>query len=124
MAKQKLKTRKSVAKRIRITGSGKILHVKGNRSHKRSIKSARTRRLLRDLHEYSAGFGRNVRALAPYKKRLMFWGDIALNHPDLLTELPRDLIVMSWVYNPRDNFDRYLKPFRDAKLDVMVCPAM
>ncbi len=62
--------------------------------------------------------------LAPYKKKLMFWGDIALNHPELLPELPRDLIVMSWTYNPRDNFDRWLKPFRDARLDVMVCPGV
>jgi large subunit ribosomal protein L35 len=64
-----MKTRKSIAKRIRITGTGKILHVKGFRSHKRSVKAGRTLRLLRDLHEYSAAEGRRVRAMAPYKKR-------------------------------------------------------
>ncbi len=62
--------------------------------------------------------------LAPYKKRLMFWGDIAMHHPDLLPELPKDLIVMSWDYSPRESFDNYLKPFRDAGLDVFVCPGV
>jgi len=62
--------------------------------------------------------------LAPHKKKLMFWGDIAMNHPELLPELPRDLIVMTWTYSPQSNFDRWIKPFRDAKLDVMVCPGV
>jgi ribosomal protein L35 len=69
MATHKFKTRKSIAKRIRITGTGKILHVKGSRSHKRSIKAKRTLRLLGDLHEFTPAFGRRVRAMAPYKKR-------------------------------------------------------
>jgi len=62
--------------------------------------------------------------LAPYKKRLMFWGDIAMHNPELLTELPKDLIVMSWDYSPRDSYEAYLKPFRDAGLDVFVCPGV
>ena len=62
--------------------------------------------------------------LAPYKKRLMFWGDIALHYPELLSQLPKDMIVMSWDYSPRENFDRYLKPFRNAGLDVFVCPGV
>ncbi len=62
--------------------------------------------------------------LAPHKKRLMFWGDIALHYPELLNELPKDLIVMSWDYSPRENFERWLRPFRDAGLDVFVCPGV
>ena len=62
--------------------------------------------------------------LAPYKKRLMFWGDIALHYHELLPKLPKDMIVMSWDYSPRENFDRYLEPFRNAGLDVFVCPGV
>ena len=62
--------------------------------------------------------------LAPYKKRLMFWGDIALNHPEFLKDLPKDIIVMSWGYNAAASFDRQIKPFRDAGLDLMVCPGV
>ncbi len=68
MATHKLKTRKSVAKRIRITPTGKVLHVKGNRSHKRSIKSHRTLRLLGNLQEYAPAEARRARRMAPYKK--------------------------------------------------------
>ncbi len=62
--------------------------------------------------------------LAPYKKRLMFWGDIALNHPEFLKDLPKDIIVMSWGYNAAPSFTRQIKPFRDAGLDLMVCPGV
>lgn len=64
------------------------------------------------------------RMLAPYKKRLMFWGDIAQNHPELLKDLPKDIIVMAWGYNAAPNYDRQIKPFRDAGLDLMVCPGV
>ena len=33
--------------------------------------------------------------LKPYDRRLMFWGDIALNHPDLIGSVPKDMIVMN-----------------------------
>jgi len=68
MATHKLKTRKSMAKRIKVTATGKVLHVKGSRSHKRSIKAKRTLRLLGDLHAYTPALARRARRLAPYKK--------------------------------------------------------
>src|SRR5207249_2363929 len=30
--------------------------------------------------------------LKTYNRRLMFWGDIALNHPDLIGNIPKDMI--------------------------------
>lgn len=60
--------------------------------------------------------------LKPYNRRLMFWGDIALNHPDLIGNIPKDLIVMNWQYAARDEFGRYIKPFADAGLQQFVCP--
>lgn len=58
-----------MAKRIRITPTGKVLHVKGSRSHKRSIKAKRTLRLLGKMHPFTPAFARRARRLAPYKKR-------------------------------------------------------
>ncbi|HEX8636056.1 MAG TPA: family 20 glycosylhydrolase [Pyrinomonadaceae bacterium] len=60
--------------------------------------------------------------LQPYNRRLMFWGDIALNHPELIGSIPKDLIVMNWAYGARDNFAARLKPFTDAGLEQFVCP--
>lgn len=62
--------------------------------------------------------------MKPYHKRLMFWGDIALHYPELLKGLPKDFIVMTWNYSARESFEDHIKPFRDAGLDVMVCPGV
>lgn len=69
MAKQKLKTRKSVAKRIKITGSGLILHAKGARNHKRMANKPRTRRKISKMFAYTPGFAKTIRRQAPFKKR-------------------------------------------------------
>jgi N-acetyl-beta-hexosaminidase len=36
--------------------------------------------------------------LAPLHKRLLFWGDIAENSPELVGTLPKDMIAVSWHY--------------------------
>jgi hexosaminidase len=60
--------------------------------------------------------------LKPYHRRLMFWGDIALHHPDLIGNIPKDMIVMNWQYGARDDYASFIKPFKDAGLDQFVCP--
>jgi hypothetical protein len=60
--------------------------------------------------------------LKPYNRRLMFWGDIALHHPDLIGQVPKDMIVMNWQYGARDDFWKDIKPFQDAGLEQFVCP--
>jgi hypothetical protein len=60
--------------------------------------------------------------LKPYNRKLMFWGDIALNHPDLIGNIPKDMIVMNWQYGARDDFWPSIKPFQDAGLQQFVCP--
>src|SRR5438309_10243650 len=60
--------------------------------------------------------------LKPYNRRLMFWGDIALHHPDLIGNIPKDMIVMNWQYGARDDFWTSIDPFKDAGLDQFVCP--
>ena len=60
--------------------------------------------------------------LKPYNRKLMFWGDIALHHPDLINQIPKDMIVMNWQYGARDDFWTSIKPFQDAGLQQFVCP--
>ena len=71
---------------------------------------------------YFAHLNRVREVLKPYNRRLMFWGDIALNHPELISNVPKDMIVMNWSYGPRDSFEDRIKPFQDAGLDQFVCP--
>lgn len=62
--------------------------------------------------------------LKPYNRKLIFWGDIALNHPDLIGSIPKDLIVANWDYSPRDNYAARIDPFKNAGLQQLVCPGV
>ncbi|HEX8560725.1 MAG TPA: beta-N-acetylhexosaminidase [Pyrinomonadaceae bacterium] len=62
--------------------------------------------------------------LAPYKRRLMFWGDIAVNHPDLLPGVPRDMVAMNWDYAPRPSYEARVGLFKKAGLEQFVCPGV
>jgi hypothetical protein len=62
--------------------------------------------------------------LKPYDRRLMFWGDIALNHPDLIGSVPKEMIAMNWSYGGREDFKARIKPFKDAGLEQFVCPGV
>ncbi len=65
----KLKTHKGAAARFRITGTGKLLRMKGHRSHLRRKKSASARRLFSKKLAVSAGDARRVTRLLPYGGR-------------------------------------------------------
>lgn len=62
--------------------------------------------------------------LKPYNRKLMFWGDIALNHPDLIGQIPKEMIVANWDYAVRDDYNSRIKPFQDAGLEQFVCPGV
>jgi large subunit ribosomal protein L35 len=68
--KYKIKTHKSTAKRFRVTGSGKLLRTKGNKSHLRRNKAARTKRQFSKMLVVTAhGDKKRVHRLAPYLSR-------------------------------------------------------
>lgn len=62
--------------------------------------------------------------LQPYNRRLMMWGDIALNHPELIGDIPKDVIVMNWAYGARDTYTPRIEPFKKAGLEQFVCPSV
>jgi large subunit ribosomal protein L35 len=65
--KYKLKTHKATAKRFRVTGSGKLMRTKGNKSHLRRKRSARAKALLSEMIPVKTrGLAKRVRRLAPY----------------------------------------------------------
>ena len=63
-------------------------------------------------------------ALKPNGKRLMFWADIAMNSPQLVNILPRDMVAVCWDYWSFNGFDRCLKPFADAGMETWVAPGV
>ena len=53
---------------------------------------------------------------------MMFWGDIILHKPELLSELPRDIIALNWGYDATHPFERETKAFQNAAVPFYVCP--
>jgi hexosaminidase len=60
--------------------------------------------------------------MQPYHKQLMFWGDIAVKYPELLTILPKDMIAVPWEYNPKPSYENIITPYTNAGLRVVVAP--
>ena len=60
--------------------------------------------------------------MRPYRKQLMFWGDIAVKYPELLTILPKDMIAVPWDYDPKPSYENIITPYTNAGLRVLVAP--
>jgi hexosaminidase len=64
-------------------------------------------------------------SLAPLHRRLLFWGDVAMNSPELVPRLPRDMIAVAWHYEPEpQGFARWLDPYTHAGMETWVAPGV
>ncbi|MFV1981300.1 MAG: glycoside hydrolase family 20 zincin-like fold domain-containing protein, partial [Rhodothermia bacterium] len=55
---------------------------------------------------------------------MMMWGDVLLQHEDALAMIPRDVIIGTWDYTPRDSYDDLIVPFHDAGFQILVVPGV
>lgn len=55
-------------------------------------------------------------------RRMMFWGDIILHHPELIKKLPPDVIALNWGYEADHPFDQEAAMFAKSKVPFYVCP--
>lgn len=62
----KMKTKRAAAKRVKVTGSGKLMRRSGWKSHLLETKPPTRRRRLRKAHPISAVDARRVKQLVPY----------------------------------------------------------
>jgi hypothetical protein len=62
--------------------------------------------------------------LEPNHKRLLFWGDIAVHSPELVGELPKDMIAVPWDYEIRPDFKPIIEPFTRVGLETWVAPGV
>ena len=65
----KLKTHKGAKSRFHFTGSGKIMRVKGPKSHLRSQKAKRVRRQFDEMIELHPTYRTRIKRLLPYGVR-------------------------------------------------------
>ena len=66
MAKQKMKTKKSAAKRFKVTGTGKLKRNKANKSHILTKKSPKRKRNLRKSTTVDATNVKTMKKIMPY----------------------------------------------------------
>jgi hexosaminidase len=59
-----------------------------------------------------------------HNKKLMIWGDIALEHEEILDMLPKDIMYLTWEYGGQSSFDKWIAPFQKRGLSFMVCPGV
>ena len=64
------------------------------------------------------------KTLEPNHKRLLFWGDIAENSPELVGTLPKDMIAVPWHYDAEPSFTKAIEPFKKAGLETWVAPGV
>ncbi|MGB4006116.1 MAG: glycoside hydrolase family 20 zincin-like fold domain-containing protein [Halanaerobiales bacterium] len=58
-----------------------------------------------------------------YGKEVMFWGDIILEHPELMPELPDDLICLNWEYSGEPDEEK-VRIVYEAGISQYLCPGV
>ena len=53
---------------------------------------------------------------------MQFWGDIIIQHPELIAELPKDVIALEWGYEADHPFADHCPQFAAAGIPFYVCP--
>jgi hypothetical protein len=60
--------------------------------------------------------------VSAHNKKMMFWGDIILKYPELIRELPKNVVALNWGYEANHPFEKEAAQFAKAKISFYVCP--
>ena len=55
-------------------------------------------------------------------KQMMIWADIVAKHPEIIPEIPQDVILIEWGYESIHPFDEHVARISDAGLPFLVAP--
>lgn len=69
--------------------------------------------------DYLKGIAEQV---GKHGRTMQFWGDIIMQHPELVPELPKGVIAMEWGYEANHPFDKDGERFAAAGVPFYVCP--
>ncbi|HEX2165167.1 MAG TPA: family 20 glycosylhydrolase [Thermoanaerobaculia bacterium] len=77
----------------------------------------------RGRHRVYTEFVRTVHGLlAERGRRMQMWGDVVLEEPAVIGELPEDVLALVWGYEAGHPFVEQGERFRAAGLDFVLCP--
>lgn len=65
---------------------------------------------IKRIHEIITRFG----------KKVIMWGDIALEHLKILELLPKDIIMVTWDYGISDEYESRIIPFKEAGFKLLI----
>lgn len=71
--------------------------------------------------EYFVFLEKIIERVKAHGKTVMMWGDIALEHPEKMKEIPSDTIMLNWCYEKEPKEDN-TAAFAKAGLAQIVCP--
>ena len=55
-------------------------------------------------------------------KRMNMWGDIVLKHPEIIKDIPSDMVMLNWDYRAGGNMMMQTDKFAEAGLPLVCCP--
>lgn len=58
-----------------------------------------------------------------YNKTPLIWGDVLINHDNVLDKIPKDMIFVDWGYDAEYPFDKHLLKLKKAGIKFMAAPA-
>jgi len=62
------------------------------------------------------------RLVSSHGRTMQMWGDIVMKHPELIGELPDDVIVLEWGYDADHPFDDNCRKYAASGVPFYVCP--
>ncbi len=59
-----------------------------------------------------------------HKIKTIVWADEPLKYPEILDDLPKDIILGTWTYDAKENFDDFIDPIVERGYQFMFCPGV
>jgi hexosaminidase len=55
-------------------------------------------------------------------KKMMMWGDIVSKHPEIISQIPDEVVLLEWGYEHMHPYESNCRNYHEAGLKYMVCP--
>ena len=73
---------------------------------------------------YADHLNRLEKIISRNGKRMMFWGDIVLQSPELFDMISKEAVIGAWDYGALDSFDHLLLPYKKAGFEFFFSPGV
>ncbi len=73
---------------------------------------------------YSDHIRRLDTTLLELGKRTLIWGDIIMEYPEILDQLPDYILTGAWNYDARESFADFIDPLKNAGFDFTISPGI